>query len=265
MGLSLLAGRDISASDDASSSPVVMVNEALALRIWPGMDALGQVLQVDSDPRTVVGVVRGTRYLTPEQEPGPEVFVPIRQLPVPWVDATYMVVRGPRPPAALASAVGGALRSLDAGLPVNDIVVIQELLDRALSPRRLLAMLLVGFAGFALALASLGIYGVIAYSVRQRRQEIGVRMALGASAREVRGRVLQETLELAVAGLIVGLPGAWILGRLMQGLLFGVAPADPLTFVAVPLVLLSVAGLAGYLPAASAARLDPARVLSDSG
>ena len=210
--------------------------------------------------RIVIGVVRGTRYLAPEQEPGPEMFLPIRQ----GSDhaAAHLVVRGALPPSGLASTVGEALRPLDSRLPVNDVVVIQDVVSRSVSPRRLLVTLLTGFAGFSLVLASLGIYAVIAYSVAQRTSEIGVRLALGASALQVRRRILMETLELAAAGLAVGLPAAWLVGRTMKGLLFGVSAADPVTFTAVPLVLLTVAGLAGYLPALRASRLDPVQALA---
>lgn len=260
LGLSLVAGRDFTAGDDGEAAAVILVNEQLARAVWPARDPLGRALDVGgSGVREVIGVVRGTRYLTPEQEPGPELFLPIRQSAD--HSAVYVIARGSLPARALASVVGEALRPLDPRLPVNEVVVIQDIIDRSVSPRRFIVMLLAGFAGFALVLASLGIYGVISYSVKQRTEEIGIRMALGASAVVVRRRVLIETLQLAAAGVFLGLPAAWMLGRAMQGLLFGVPAADALTFVTVPVVLMAAAGLAGYLPATRASRLDPVTAL----
>jgi predicted permease len=266
MGLSLVAGRDFTDRDDRGSRPVIIINETLARSIWPGEDALGRVL-VPSDGRNVerevVGIVRGTRYLAPEQEPGPEMFLPLRQHGD--YDAVHLIARGGMRPAELAAAVGEALRPLDPRLPVKDAVVIAHIVARSVSARRLTVTLLVGFAGFALALASIGIYGVISYSVRQRTKEIGIRLALGASARELRTRVLLQTLALAAAGITFGVPAAWVLGRAMQSLLFDVPAADPVTFAAVPAILLVVAAMAGYLPALRASRVDPMRALGGDG
>jgi ABC-type antimicrobial peptide transport system permease subunit len=141
---------------------------------------------------------------------------------------------------------------------------LQELVDKAASPRRFVVVLLVGFAAFALILASLGIYAVISYSVTQRQLEIGIRMALGASPATVRRLVLRDTLRLAVLGVALGIVGALVLARLVASLLFGVTPTDPLTFAAVVAVLTSVAALAGYLPAARAARIEPMSALRTS-
>lgn len=259
MGLSLVAGRDFSASDDTAAAAVVLVNEQLARTMWPGQDPLGRRLDVWPSEREVIGVVRGMRYLTPEQEPGPELFLPIRQ--VADHSEVHVIARGSLPASALASAIGGALRPLDPRLPVKEAVILQDMIDRSLSPRRFMVMLLSGFAGFALVLASLGVYSVISYSVRQRTEEIGIRMALGASPANVRRRVLTETLGLGAVGVILGLAAAWMLGRAMQSLLFGVSASDAATFVVVPLVLFGAAGLAGYLPARRASRLDPVNAL----
>ena len=138
---------------------------------------------------------------------------------------------------------------------------MQDMIDRSTSPRRFLVLLVVGFAGFALILASLGIYGVISYSVNQRTQEIGIRSALGASPGDIQNRVLAETLGLAAIGMGLGLCAAWALARVMQGLLFGVTTSDPTTYAAVPVLILAVAALAGYLPARRAARTDPVAAL----
>jgi predicted permease len=267
MRLTLVSGRDFTAGDDSSRSEVIIVNELLANELWPGEDPLGKTLQQGHRrPREweVVGVVRGMRHLSPEQEPAPEVFFPIRQAAD--LGTVHLVARGDRPLTAVVASVRAALRGLDSNLPLNDFRLMQDIIDRSTAPRRFLVLLLAGFAGFALLLASLGIYGVISYSVSQRSQEIGIRTALGASPLDLKRRVLTETLRLAVAGMVLGLLAAWALARVLQGLLFGVTSSDPITFAVVPLVIVAVAALAGYLPARRAARLDPMAVLrADAG
>jgi predicted permease len=268
MRLTLVSGRDFTVGDDSSRSNVVIVNELLANELWPGEDPLGKTLQQGNRrPREweVVGVVRGMRHLSPEQEPAPEVFFPIRQEGSDYM-AIHLVARGNHPLTAVVASVRAALRGLDSNLPLNDFRLMQDIIDKSTAPRRFLVLLLAGFAGFALLLASLGIYGVISYSVSQRSQEIGIRTALGASPLDLQRRVLTETLRLAVAGMVLGLLAAWALARVMQGLLFGVTSSDPITFAIVPLVIVSVAAVAGYLPARRAARLDPMAVLrADAG
>jgi predicted permease len=262
MGLTLVSGRDFLESDDASGRNVVIVNELLAQELWPGDDPIGQTVQQGNgnvNEWEVVGVVRGMRYLTPEQEPGPEIFFPIRQ----QRDArrVRLIVRGGHSLTNLMGSVREALRPIDANLPLNEFRVIQDIIDKSTAPRRFVVLLLAGFAGLALLLASLGIYGVISYSVNQRRQEIGIRSALGASPADLQNRVLAETLGLAAIGTAIGLCAAWTLARVMQGLLYGVTSSDPVTFVAVPALILTVAGLAGYVPARRAANLDPVATL----
>ena len=258
MGIPLRAGRDFSPADDPTSARVVIINETLARSLWPGEDPLGKILSTDVE-RQVVGVVRDVRHLALERESGNEVYLPIRQT------SSYMsvtlVVRGTPSLAGLASGVRDALKPIDPNLPVNEFRTIQDLVDRSVSPRRLIVLLLTGFAGFALILASLGIYGVISYSVSQRKQEIGIRMALGASAGNLRRLILMQTLKLAAAGMALGLAASWLLGRVLQGMLFGVTPSDPLTFAAALVLLMAVAALAGYLPARRASRLDPVEAL----
>ena len=153
---------------------------------------------------------------------------------------------------------------IEPNLPTTGLRTLQELVDKAASPRRFVVVLLGGFAAFALILASLGIYAVISYSVSQRQLEIGIRMALGASPATVRGLVLRETLRLAVVGVALGIVGALVLTRLAASLLFGVTPTDPLTFGVVVAALTAVAALAGYLPAAPAARIEPMSALRAS-
>jgi ABC-type antimicrobial peptide transport system permease subunit len=172
-----------------------------------------------------------------------------------------LVVSTTLPPATLAPAVRAALDPIVLNLPGNDFRILQRLVDKAVSPRRFVVLLLAGFATFALILASLGIYALISYSVNQRTQEIGIRMALGASAGRLQARIILNTLGLAAAGMLLGVAASWVLARAMSGLLFGVTASDPATFVGMSIALISVAAIAGYLPARRASRVDPSVAL----
>jgi len=172
-----------------------------------------------------------------------------------------LVVRSTLQPAELASAVRSALKPIAPNLPGNEFRTIQQLVDKSVSPRRFVVLLLGGFALFALLLASLGIYGVISYSVSQRTQEIGIRMALGASARDLQIRIVLQTLSLAGIGMVLGTAASLALAQTISGMLFGVTPTDPATFAGMLLVLGMVAALAGYLPARRASRIDPMMAL----
>jgi ABC-type antimicrobial peptide transport system permease subunit len=171
--------------------------------------------------------------------------------------AMNLVVRTVLPPDRLAPAVRAALRPIDSNLPVREFTTLQELVDKAVSPRRFLVLLLAGFAGFALILASLGIYAVISYSVSQRVQEIGIRMALGASARDLQSRILLHTLGLAALGLALGMTASRALSSVLGSLLFGITTGDPVTFIEVGTLLIAVAAIAGYIPAWKVSRIDP--------
>jgi ABC-type antimicrobial peptide transport system permease subunit len=195
------------------------------------------------------------RHLALEQGAGLEMYIPIRQITD--FSSVDLVVRSRLPLAELAPAVRAALKPIEPNLPGNDFRPLQQLVDKAVSPRRFVVVLLAGFAAFALILASLGIYGVVSYSVNQRTQEIGIRMALGASAGDLQMRVIMQTLALAAVGMLLGMAGSWALARALKGFLFGVTSTDPLTFVAMLIVLTSVAVMAGYLPARRASRIDP--------
>jgi ABC-type antimicrobial peptide transport system permease subunit len=168
-----------------------------------------------------------------------------------------LVVRTVLPPDQLAAGVRAALRPLDPNLPVREFTTLQGLVEKAVSPRRFLVVLLAGFAGFALLLASLGIYAVISYSVNQRVQEIGIRMALGASATNLQSGILLHTLGLAALGLALGMAASRALTGVLESLLFGVTPGDPVTFIGIGALLIAVAALAGYFPARRASRIDP--------
>jgi ABC-type antimicrobial peptide transport system permease subunit len=181
-------------------------------------------------------------------------YIPMRQCGDHGWD---LVFRSASAPAALAGSVRAALRPIAPNLTGNDFRTLQQIVDKSVSPRRFLVLLLTGFAAFALVLASLGIYGLISYTVNQRTQEIGIRMAIGASAREVQMRILLQTLRLAAIGMAVGAVTSWVLARGARGLLFEVSASDPGTFVLMLVVLMTVAAIAGYLPARRASRIDP--------
>jgi predicted permease len=254
MGIRLRAGRDLSERDTPSSELVIMINETMARGLWPGEDAIGKIVEADRD-RRVVGVVSDVRHLALEQGAGMEMYLPIRQTRD--FSSVDLVVRTTLPPAELASGVRAALKPIEPNLPANEFRTLQQLVDKAVSPRRFVVLLLGGFALFALILASLGIYGVISYSVNQRTQEIGIRMALGASARDLQMRIILHTLSLAAIGMLLGAGASWALARSLRGFLFGVTSTDPVTFLSMLVILTSVAVLGGYLPARRASRIDP--------
>ena len=253
-GIRFQAGRGFTERDRVSSEPVVIVNETLARTLWPRQDAVGQIMTQDGG-RRVVGVVADVRHEALEKAGGSEMYLPMRQTGD--YSAMNLVVRTVLPLERLAAGVRAALRPIDPNLPIREFTTLQELVDKAVSPRRFLVLLLAGFAGFALLLASLGIYGVISYSVNQRVQEIGIRMALGASAKDLQGRILLRTLGLAALGLALGMAASRALTGALESLLFGVTSGDPVTFIGMGALLIVVAALAGYFPARRASRIDP--------
>jgi predicted permease len=256
MGVPLLAGRDFSPSDMPGKEPVILVNKTLADTLWPGQDPIDKYVAGGcAEQRRVVGVLGDVRHLSLEQPSGNEMYIPARQCDD--LAGAYLVVRSTLPPSQLAATLRAALTPIAPNLAVNDFRTLRQIVDRAVSPRRFTVLLLGGFAVFALILASLGIYALISYSVTQRTQEIGIRMALGASARDVQAHVIGQTLRLAGLGLLIGAAASLLLARGAAGLLYGVTAGDPRTFVAMTAALATVAFLAGYLPARRASRIDP--------
>ena len=258
MGIPLLAGRDFTEHDTENSEQVIIINDTLARRLWPGQNAVGQMVTQDGG-RRVVGVVGGVRHLTVEQESGSEMYLPIRQTTD--FSAVELVVRTSLPEETVARTIRAALNPLDPNLGPKEFRRVQQLVDKATSPRRFVVMMLAGFSGFALILAALGIYAVISYSVQQRTQEIGIRMALGASARNLQAHIILQTLVLAGIGLIIGLAGSLIMTRSLAALLFGVNSYDPASFIGTVIVLVLVATIAGYFPARRASQIDPINAL----
>jgi predicted permease len=261
MGMRVRKGRDLSWSDRADGEPVVILNEAAAQRLWPGQDPLGRIAVVGGDDRTVVGVVANVRETSVEDQSGPEVYLPITQAGP--VDA-QLVIRTSLPPDLLAASVMRTLRSLNRGQAAAEFRPIRQLVDHAVSPRRFFVLLVSVFAALGLILASLGIYGVISYSVSRRTQEIGIRMALGATRGNVQLTVIRDTLRLALAGIGIGIVAAIAVARAIASLLFGTQATDPVTFAGMILLLGAVALVAGYIPARRASRVDPMMALRNN-
>jgi predicted permease len=254
LGIPLKAGREFTENDRANSDPVVIVNETFARALWPGQDAIGQMITQDGG-RRVIGVVGDVHHENPERPSGLEMYLPFRQTGD--YSSMDLVVRSALPPASLAEGIRTALRPIDPNLPVTEFQTLQELVDKVVSPRRFLAVLLAGFAGFALLVASLGIYALISYSVNRRTREIGIRMALGADKWLVQREVLTKTLRLAVVGVTLGTLASFALSRWIGSMLFGTTATDPFVFSGVILLLCAVALIAGYVPARRASRIDP--------
>ncbi|MFN8654666.1 MAG: ABC transporter permease [Gemmatimonadales bacterium] len=256
MGIPLRKGRFFSRQDTPDAPGVTIVDDKLADRFWPGQDPLGKRIRRGADGPwlTVVGVVADQREFETTSEPPITAYFPLEQVPVP---IRYLAVRSARDPAALAAQVTREVHALDADLPVFDIATMEDRLADSLARRRLAMQLLVGFAGVALVLAAIGIYGVTSYWTGQRTREIGIRMAMGADAGAIRGMVLGQALRPVLGGVVAGLAGAFALSRVMSSLLFGVSATDALSFGLLPLALAAVALLASDGPARRAARTDP--------
>jgi predicted permease len=259
MGIPLVAGRDFAESDHNSNETVALVNQTLARRLWPGQDPVGRFLVASGVQRRVIGVVQDVRHLDLEKEGGPEMYFTVRQTED--YASIHLVARGARSLADLTAATRAAIQPIDPSLPVKEVHTIKGIVDSSVSPRRFVVQLLVGFAAFALILASLGIYAVISYSVSQRKREIGIRVALGAQVRDLQLQIVLQTMKLAAAGMALGCFASLGAARVMQALLFGVTPSDPVTYASALAGLTAVALLAGYLPARRASRLDPVEAL----
>jgi putative ABC transport system permease protein len=261
VGIPLRAGRAFTAHDDSTTPRVVVVNEAFAKKYWPNQSAVGKRLSVGFDVdslREVVGVVGDVRRGTLDTPPNPAMYVPLRQ---DALGSLFLAVRTRGRPSQLASALRREVTALDPDLALSRVQPLEEVLSSSLSRRRFTASLLGIFAGVALALSAIGIFGVMTTMVTQRTREIGIRMALGAQPRDVRALVVRQGATLAGIGLVIGLVGAVVLSRLLTGLLYGVSASDPVTLAGVALLLGSVALAASYFPARRATRVDPLEAL----
>jgi predicted permease len=257
-----LRGRDFTWADTLHSERVVLINASAARIYWPGQDAVGKVLMRGTAPNLeadrVVGVVDDIHEENVEGPVGSQIYYPVTQQ---GPSAAQLVIRTSLQPAALAGSVLRALRELNPKQPAAEFRSIQTLVDRATSPRRFFMLLVAAFASLGLLLAALGIYGVISYSVARKTQEIGVRMALGATAGRVRREVIVNTLRLATVGVLAGTIASVVSARLIASLLFATSPWDAVTYTAMVLSLVAVASISGYLPARRASSIDPMTAL----
>ena len=258
----LKAGRTFTEQDTSQSTKVVIVNETLARQLWPGESPTGRRFTIFRDenfPREVVGVVGNTNEASLDKEAGNQMYVPYSQ------DATWgsmsLVVRTAGEPTAMAGSVREAIRAVEKSVPTYNLKTMNDVVSNSAAPRRVPMLLLTAFAGVAMLLAMLGIYGVTSYYVTQRTHEIGVRMALGAQIVDVLKLVLRRAMLLAVIGIGIGIAGAVLLTRYLATLLFGVKPIDSITFIGVAIVLAAVVLAACLVPARRAAKIDPLEAL----
>jgi predicted permease len=261
MGIELLRGRPFDDQEDrADSAPVAIISETTARRLWPDEDPLGKRLKpggADSDEPwiTVIGVAEDVRQFELTAEPRLQMYLPSVQ-PSFFVPG-HLVVSTDRDPMSLAGAVRQAVWEIDKDQPVSDIRSMDDIFGESIAPQRFTMLLLGAFAAVAMLLGTVGIYGVMSYTVAQRKHEIGVRMALGAGTGSVLRLIVAHGLKLTLIGVVVGLAAAFVLSRVMESLLFGITATDPATFVAIPLVLVAAATLASYVPARRATKIDP--------
>jgi putative ABC transport system permease protein len=263
MGIPLLAGRSFNQQDKASAPRVTVISKTMARRYFPNQDPIGKQLNFGFPPdgeavREIVGIVGDVRDVALDQDPGPMMYVPFAQAPF-WGAA--LVVKSSLDSASVTAAIRREVGKIDKDLPVTDVAAMPDLVEASLAQPRFRTMLLALFAAMALVLAATGIFGVIAYSVACRTNEIGIRVALGASRGAILGMVLRETLLLTCAGLAVGIPCALAASHLLGHMLFGVSANDPATIAVVALTLAVVATLAGYVPARRATQVDPMHAL----
>jgi len=257
MGIRILRGRGFTDRDDDHAPPVLVISETMARTYWPGEDAIGKRVTIgyhNSGPREVVGIVADVKESELSEPARPEMYAAFPQTPWPFFS---VVVRADRDPAALAGAVRTSLTRLDPEQPPGDVQTLTHYVRLATAQPRFTAMLAGAFAAIATLLAGLGIYGVLAYGVAQRRREIGIRMALGAQPGDVRRLVMSQAAVLGAAGLAAGVASALLLTRTLSSLLFGVTASDPATFGAGCALLMGVVVAAAYLPARRATRVDP--------
>jgi putative ABC transport system permease protein len=265
MDIQLRRGRLFDERDTAKSPPVVIIGQSLAARLWPGQDPIGKRMLAYGAPeerknpvwQTVVGMVEDARYREVET-PRFDLYLPYRQAPN---QVQHFMVRLSGDPLAAVPALRTAIAALDPEARADGISTMEEVVGRAFAPWRFSTIVVSAFGAIALTFAAVGIAALVAFAVTQRTREIGVRVALGAQTRDVVALVASEGAWIALAGLVIGVLAAWIVRRSVESMLFGVTPDDPLTFAGVALLLVAVSLLAAYLPARSAARVDPATAL----
>jgi len=260
MGIPLRRGRLLNGQDDGNAPRVAVISESVAKRRLPGVDAIGQRLRIGASPGwfTIVGIVGDVQVRGARGTNVVETYLGYWKMPE---AGTNVVVKTAGDPAAIAEPLRRAVKELDPGISVSGIASMEQIIADANGPSRFYATLVAIFAGLALTLAAVGIYGVMSYAVAQRTPELGVRLALGAATGQIFALIVGETLKLAAIGLALGLAGSLVVGQALQKMLFGVRSTDFVTFAVTAAVLLLVALLASYLPARRAMRIDPMQAL----
>ena len=260
LGIPVVRGRAFTANDRQGSTAVAIINETMAKQYWPNEDPLGRQLKIfgDAVPREIVGIAKDIKYNFLGEPPTPYLYLPLEQN---YAAQVVVQVRAAGEPDAVLGTVRRELQQIEPTMPLLNVSTYRQVFGQSLWAPRMGAWLLGIFASLALVLAAIGLYGVMAYAVSQRRRELGIRIALGARQQDVRNMVVRQGVLLAGAGVVIGFAIALALATLVANLLFGVNPHDPVTFVMIPLVLLAVAFLATYLPAWRASRVDPVEAL----
>jgi predicted permease len=254
VGIPLLEGRFFSEADDADAPRVIVINKSMADRYWPDADAVGKRVRLWGETRMIAGIVGDLKDSPGELRAKPGFFFPVNQQAQ---SDLVLVVRTERDPISLLASMRSEIAALDKELPLSDVRTLEQIASAAVARTRFTMLLLSVFAGVALLLAAVGIYGVVSYSVTQRTHEIGIRVALGAQRRDVIGLVARQGMTLVVAGMAAGLAAALVLTRAMSSLLFGVSAADPITFAGIAVLLMGVALGACFVPARRAMKMDP--------
>jgi putative ABC transport system permease protein len=270
IGEKLVRGRRLQASDGLDAPPVALINETMAQAYWPGQDPIGRRIRQGGPTRpwvTVVGIVADVRHNGLEVAIKEKFYRPHTQWPLSTGNAVrnmHLVVKSERDPIALVPSIRAEVQAIDPRLPIANIRTMDEVVAASMSQPSLAQSVLVIFGVLALALAAIGLYGVLSYVVSERQHEIGIRMAIGAEPRGVRTMVMRQGLMLALTGIVAGVVVSLALARLIEGLLHGVAPHDVGTFATVPAVLVGVALIASWIPAWRATRVDPLKALRQS-
>jgi putative ABC transport system permease protein len=266
MGIPISSGREFNEMDRPQSLPVVIINETLARRYWPGADPVGAHLNIDDGAPEmrkveIVGVAGNVKQTRVDDEQTADIYVPLQQVPEPTVvyltNNLFLTVHTSGNPMSLAGAVKNEVHSIDREVPASNITTMQQYLSASIAPRKFNFLLITVFATAALLLATAGLYSVIAYSVSQRKREIGIRMALGAQYLDVLKLIVGNGMRLVIFGVVIGLVGAFWLLRIISSLLFGVSTADPAIYVVASLALIFIGMLASFIPAQSASRTNP--------
>jgi putative ABC transport system permease protein len=259
-GVPLVSGRDITLADDALAPPVGLLNRAAAEQYFGGRDPVGQQLRFWGTPRRIIGVIGDERFKGIDQESEPAIYSPLAQAPQ---NRVVLLVRAHQDPLKLLPAIRQTLRELDPEVPLFGAEPLEQTVSATIAQPRFTTALLGIFSSVTVLLALIGVHGLLAYSVAQRRRELGIRMALGATRREIRQMVLRHAVRLATGGVALGIVLALLGTRLLSTLLFGVTPTDPSTFALVTIIVLGTAAAAAWLPARRATAVNPVEALRD--